>query len=64
LVATFEHKTVGRYRGMARPLVFSKSPGPEPFAAPCLGQHTEDVLARFGYSAEELEQLRQRKVIP
>jgi crotonobetainyl-CoA:carnitine CoA-transferase CaiB-like acyl-CoA transferase len=64
LVATFEHKTVGRYRGMARPLVFSQSPGPEPFAAPCLGQHTEEVLARFGYSAEELEKLRKRKVIP
>jgi crotonobetainyl-CoA:carnitine CoA-transferase CaiB-like acyl-CoA transferase len=64
LVTTFEHKTVGRYRGMAKPLVFNGSPGPEPFAAPCLGQHTAEVLARFGYSVEELEHLRKRKVIP
>jgi len=64
LVATFEHKTVGRYRGLAKPLKFSESPVPEPFAAPCLGQHTSEVLTRFGYSAEELEQLRKRKVIP
>ena len=46
--------------GMARPLVFSKSPGPEPFAAPCLGQHTEDgagalwILGRgVGATAQE-----------
>ena len=64
LVASFEHKTVGRYRGVAKPLTFSESPVPEPFAAPCLGQHTSEVLARFGYSAGELEQLRKRKVIP
>jgi crotonobetainyl-CoA:carnitine CoA-transferase CaiB-like acyl-CoA transferase len=64
LVATFEHKTVGRYRGMTKPLKFSASPGPEPFAAPALGQHTEEVLARYGYSRAELEQLRKLKVIP
>lgn len=64
LVATFEHPTVGRYRGMARPLKFSESSGPEPFAAPALGQHTAEVLVRYGYSAEELEQLRKLKVIP
>jgi formyl-CoA transferase len=64
LVATFDHKTVGRYRGMARPLNLSASPGPKPFAAPTLGQHTAEVLARCGYSAQEIEELRKRKVIP
>jgi crotonobetainyl-CoA:carnitine CoA-transferase CaiB-like acyl-CoA transferase len=64
LVGTFDHKTAGRYRGMAKPLKFSDSPGPEPFAAPALGQHTAEVLTRIGYSAEELERLRKRKVIP
>jgi formyl-CoA transferase len=64
LVATFEHKTVGPYRGVARPIKFSQSPGPEPFAAPALGQHTAEVLARHGYSAAMLDQLRKRKVIP
>jgi formyl-CoA transferase len=64
LVATFEHKTVGRYRGMTRPLRFSASPGPKAFAAPALGQHTEELLARYGYSPAELEQLRKLKVIP
>ena len=56
LVATFDHKTVGRYRGMARPIKFSASRAPEPFAAPALGQHTAEVLSRCGYSAEELDE--------
>ncbi len=64
LVATFEHPTVGRYRGMANPVKFSASPGPQPFAAPVLGQHTAEVLERFGYSAEDVARLRERRVIP
>src|SRR5262249_12120111 len=63
LVAEFEYQTVGRYRGAARPLKMGASPGPEPFAAPTLGQHTAEVLMDLGYSAEELEELRKRKVI-
>ena len=63
LVAPFDHARVGRYRGMAHPVKLNGSPGPEPFAAPALGQDTAEVLARFGYSAEELEELRKRKVI-
>ncbi|HXB69507.1 MAG TPA: CoA transferase [Candidatus Acidoferrales bacterium] len=64
LVATFEHKTVGQYRGVAKPIKLSESPAPEPFAAPALGQHTAEVLTRLGYSAEMLERLRKLKVIP
>jgi len=64
LVTTFYHPAVGRYRGMARPVKLSGSPGPEPFAAPALGQHTEEVLAQWGYSSQEIEELRKLKVIP
>jgi crotonobetainyl-CoA:carnitine CoA-transferase CaiB-like acyl-CoA transferase len=63
-VATFEHATAGPYRGMARPLQMSVSPGPEPFAAPTLGQHTAEVLTGLGYSPEQLAELREKKVIP
>jgi len=45
MVATFEHPTLGCYRGFARPIKYGRTPGPEPFAAPTLGQHTETVLA-------------------
>jgi crotonobetainyl-CoA:carnitine CoA-transferase CaiB-like acyl-CoA transferase len=64
LVANFDHHLAGRYRGMARPVHLSGSPGPPPFAAPALGQHTVEVLSRYGYSEKELDELRRLGVIP
>jgi crotonobetainyl-CoA:carnitine CoA-transferase CaiB-like acyl-CoA transferase len=40
MVATFAHPKLGSYRGFKRPIKFGRTPGPEPFAAPTLGQHT------------------------
>ena len=45
MVTTFEHPTLGSYRGFTRSIKFGRTPGPEPFAAPRLGQHTHEVLA-------------------
>ncbi|KQW54357.1 CoA transferase [Variovorax sp. Root411] len=45
MVANFAHPTLGSYRGFTRPVKFGRTPGPEPFAAPTLGQHTQHVLA-------------------
>lgn len=46
MVANFPHPTLGSYRGFTRPVRFGRTPGPAPFAAPTLGQHTAAVLAR------------------
>jgi crotonobetainyl-CoA:carnitine CoA-transferase CaiB-like acyl-CoA transferase len=43
LISEFEHPVVGRYRGFTRAVKFGRTPGPEPFAAPTLGQHTDAV---------------------
>jgi formyl-CoA transferase len=64
LVATLEHPSVGRYRGMAKPVHFSRTPCAEPFSAPALGQHTAEVLARYGYSEADLRRLRELGAIP
>lgn len=53
MITTFEHPVVGRYRGLKRSLRFSRTPGPDPFAAPTLGQHTELIRA-------EVKRLRQQ----
>ena len=45
MVATFEHPVVGRYRGFTRAVKFGRTPGPEPFAAPALDQHGDQVRA-------------------
>ena len=49
---------MGHYRGMAHPVRFGDGPPPAPFAAPQLGQHSREILAGLGYSAEEIERLR------
>lgn len=45
MLARFTHPTVGDYRGFKEPVQFSRTPGPEPFAAPTLGQHSSAVRA-------------------
>lgn len=43
MVGTLAHPTLGSYRGFTRPWVYSRTPGPAPFAAPTLGQHGDEV---------------------
>ena len=44
LVTTITHPVLGSYRGFTRAVKFGRTPGPDPFPAPTLGQHTGDVL--------------------
>ena len=57
LVASFEHPVIGSYRGFARPLHMSRTPGPPPFTAPAFGQHTGQVLQEHGFSHDEIAAL-------
>jgi formyl-CoA transferase len=63
ILADFEHPGVGHYRGMAHPVRFGDGPPPAPFAAPQLGQHSREILAGLGYSAEEIERLRGARAV-
>ena len=63
LVTTLDHPIVGRYRTMTKPIKLSDTPGPVPTAAPIFAQHTDEVLAAYGYSAEEIAALRERGVV-
>jgi crotonobetainyl-CoA:carnitine CoA-transferase CaiB-like acyl-CoA transferase len=45
MVATLPHPALGSYRGFAQPWVYSRTPGPQAFAAPVLGQHDDEVRA-------------------
>jgi crotonobetainyl-CoA:carnitine CoA-transferase CaiB-like acyl-CoA transferase len=63
LVTTLDHPVVGRYRTMSKPIVFSDTPGPTPTAAPTFGQHGDEILSGYGYSAEEIAALRERGAV-
>jgi crotonobetainyl-CoA:carnitine CoA-transferase CaiB-like acyl-CoA transferase len=63
LVTTLDHRTVGRYRTMTKPISFSDTPGPAPTASPAFGQHSDEVLAGFGYSEAEVAALRKQGVV-
>ena len=58
ILASFEHPRIGRYRAMAHPIHFGAGPAPAPVAAPELGQHSREILARLGFADEEIERLR------
>ena len=59
MVTTLAHPTIGSYRGFTRAIKFGSSPGPEPFAAPVMGEHSTELLLEHGYSASEVAQMRE-----
>jgi crotonobetainyl-CoA:carnitine CoA-transferase CaiB-like acyl-CoA transferase len=63
LVTALDHPTIGRYRTMTKPISFSDTPGPAPTASPTFGQHSDEVLAGYGYSDAEIAALRESGVV-
>jgi crotonobetainyl-CoA:carnitine CoA-transferase CaiB-like acyl-CoA transferase len=63
LVGTYEHPVIGRYRAMTKPIKFADTPGPTPSTSPTFGQHSDEILAGFGYSEGEIAGLRERGVV-
>jgi crotonobetainyl-CoA:carnitine CoA-transferase CaiB-like acyl-CoA transferase len=59
-----EHPVVGKARLLNSPVQFTDTPAAISGAAPQLGVHTEEVLLEAGYTWEDLEELKQHKVIP
>ena len=62
MVTTLAHPVVGTYQGFTKAIKFSGTPGPAPFAAPTMGQHSSELLREVGYSEEEIDQLRRLTV--
>src|SRR4051794_38989838 len=61
-VVEVEHPTRGAYLTVGNPIKLSDSPT-EVTRSPLLGEHTEEVLAQLGYSAEKIAALREDRVI-
>jgi crotonobetainyl-CoA:carnitine CoA-transferase CaiB-like acyl-CoA transferase len=59
IVTSIDHPALGSYRGVARPIKFGRTAGPEPFAAPTLGQDSVTIIGARR-SDETLSALRSR----
>ena len=63
LVTTLDHPLVGRYRTMTKPIKFADTHGPPPTPSPVFGQHSDEILAAYGYSAQDIAALRERGAV-
>jgi crotonobetainyl-CoA:carnitine CoA-transferase CaiB-like acyl-CoA transferase len=63
MVAELHHPKAGTIKVTGNPVKLSDTPGEPSVAPPLLGQHTQEVLERLGYSAKEIEELKQAKLI-
>jgi len=60
---SYDHPTYGRIEVVANPINLSKTPATVRTPAPEFGQHTEEVLLEYGYTWEDIAQLKENKVI-
>ena len=61
-IVEVEQPKRGKFLTVGSPIKFSGFT-PKISAAPLLGQHTEETLAKLGYSAEQIAKLREAKVV-
>ena len=64
IVQTVDSEALGRPLALVgQPVALTRTPSRAQSAAPERGEHTHEVLAEFGYSAREIEDLRRREVL-
>ncbi|MDO8670549.1 MAG: CoA transferase, partial [Dehalococcoidia bacterium] len=63
MVVEYDHPVVGKMRQMGIPIKLSETPGRIFGPPPALDQHTIEVLTELGYSPENIEALRRKKVV-
>ena len=63
MVVEMDHPVAGRIRNIGIPVKLSETPGTVRRPAPTLGEHTDEVLAEFGFSAREIGRFRKSRVV-
>lgn len=63
MVVELEHPSAGTVEMLALPVDFRGTPAQYRRAAPRLGEHTDEILAEFGFAADEVERLRRAGVV-
>jgi CoA:oxalate CoA-transferase len=63
IIFSTQHPTRGEIKMLGLPVKLKKTPGRPQGPSPMLGQHTEEILRKLGYSAEDISQMEAEKVI-
>jgi CoA:oxalate CoA-transferase len=63
MVIEIEHPVAGKQMVSGIPVKLSDTPGGVYHPAPLLGQHTREVLQRFGFTVSEIERLEEKGVL-
>jgi len=62
-VVPFDHPVMGKINIPGYPIHFSENSAGTCRPAPGIGEHTEEVLKDMGYSAEDIERMKEDKII-
>jgi len=63
MLKELDHPKAGKVRVTGIPVKLSDTPGEVETAPPVLGQHTQEILNELGYSDQDVEKLRQEKIV-
>ena len=63
MVTEVPHQTLGTTKTLGAAVKFSRTPGEVRRGAPILGQHTREILAELGFSADEVAQMERDRVV-
>lgn len=63
MVQELDHPKLGRMKTVGIPTKFSRTPGQIRRAAPVHGQHTDEILRRFGVAPERIAQWRECGIV-
>ncbi|MBI1985951.1 MAG: CoA transferase, partial [Rhodospirillales bacterium] len=58
-----EHPELGRFDVLGQAVKMSRSKPRATMATPIRGQHTDEVLAEFGFGKDEIADLRRREIV-
>lgn len=63
MVTEVPHHTLGSTKTLGAAVKFSRTPGEVRRGAPVLGQHTREILAELGFSAEEVAGMERERIV-